>query len=266
MRLKDITSQIERIAPLQLQEDYDNCGYQVGEPETEVSKVLLCLDVTEETIEEAINIGAQAIISHHPLIFRPVRKITPSDYIGRAIIKAIRAGISIYAAHTNLDNAYQGVNYRIAEKLKLVDAKPLVPIPSDRTAGFEDADKCGSGIVGLLEEEMAADVFIGWFKDMFQTTVTLNKEAFGLTIKKVAICGGSGAEFISAAERSNADVYITGEIGYHRFFGHPDILLVEAGHYETEQYTMELLKDIITKSCEGVECHISNTTNYRIIK
>lgn len=266
MRLKEITRQIERIAPLQLQEDYDNCGIQVADPETEVTKVLLCLDVTEETVEEAKEIGAQAIISHHPLIFRPIRKISPSDYISRTIIKAIRYGISIYAAHTNLDNAYNGVNYKIAEKLQLIDVKPLAPIPSERTEGLVDSSLCGSGIIGQMAEEMKAEEFIAWFKEVFKTTVTLNKEPEGLTIKRVAVCGGSGSEFIRAAERADADVYITGEIGYHHFFGHPEILLVEAGHYETEQYTMDLLKDIIGQTCEGVECVLSKTKNYRIIK
>ena len=259
-KVKDIVSVIEHIAPLRLQEDYDNAGYQTGDPDSEVTDVLTCLDITEATVDEAVSIGAQLIVSHHPLLFRPIRRITPGDYISRTIIKAIRAGITLYSAHTNLDNAYNGVNYKMAEVLGLGNARPLAPIPSDKTAGIENAEMCGSGIIGTLPTPMSADAFIAKVRDVFKAeTIRTNRQSLIAepTISKVALCGGSGAEFIGDAERKGADVFLTGEIGYHRFFGHEEILLIEAGHYETEQYTCNLLKDIIGNAFPDLKVTIS---------
>lgn len=244
-KVKDIVAIVERIAPLRLQEDYDNAGYQAGDPETEVTSVLTCLDITEATIDEAIKKGAQLIVSHHPLLFRPIRKIIPTDYINRTVIKAIRAGITLYSAHTNLDNAYNGVNYKMAEVLGLNNVKPLASLPSEKTEGIENAEMCGSGVIGTLPEVLSAESFITKVKEVFKAENIRTNQQFSNTISKVALCGGSGSDFIKDAERKGADAYLTGEIGYHRFFGHEEILLVEAGHFETEQYTCNLLKDII---------------------
>ena len=247
VKVKDIASAIERVAPLQLQEDYDNAGYQVGNPEAEVSRILTCIDITEKTVEKAIASGCQLIVAHHPLLFRAVKKITPNDYISRTIMKAIKADITLYAAHTNLDNAFGGVNYKIAERLGLNDVKILAPLPSSRLSGVANADKCGSGIIGILEEPLSAKDFVEKVRETFHCECIRTNGIEQKTVKRVALCGGSGSEFISDAERQGADVFLSGEIGYHRFFGHDDILIVEAGHYETEQYTKDLLKEIIEK-------------------
>ena len=256
VKVKDIVAKIESVAPLKLQEDYDNAGFQVGDPEAEVSKIVTCLDITEATVDEAIACGAQMIVSHHPLLFRPIRRITPSDYISRTIIKAIKAGITLYSAHTNLDNAYMGVNYKMAEKLGLNNVSPLTPLPSEKTANIENAELCGSGVIGTLSEKISSDEFEELVKKTFKCEFvrTNNKKT---SVKKVALCGGSGADFIRDAERKGADVFLTGEIGYHRFFGHEGILLVEAGHFETEQYTCELLKEIIEKDFPDIIVKIS---------
>lgn len=246
-KVKDIVSAIERVAPLQLQEDYDNAGYQVGNPEAEVSRILTCLDITEKTVEKAIASGCQLIVAHHPLLFRAVKKITPDDYISRTIMKAIKADITLYAAHTNLDNAFGGVNYKIADKLGLNNVKTLAPLPSSRLYGLANADKCGSGVIGILGEPLSAKDFVEKVRDTFHCECIRTNGIEQKNIKRVALCGGSGSEFISEAEKQCADVFLSGEIGYHRFFGHDDILIVEAGHYETEQYTKDLLKEIIEK-------------------
>lgn len=256
-KVKDIVSAIEAVAPLKLQEDYDNAGYQVGNPEAEVTRVLTCLDITEKTVEEAIEFGAELIVSHHPLLFRPIRRITPADYISRTIIKAIQAGITLYSAHTNLDNAFGGVNYRIAECLGLSNVKPLAELPSDKTEGIANAEMCGSGIIGTLAEAITCEEFAQKVRDTFHSDFVRTNGRTDCKIRKVAVCGGSGADFIRDAERKKADAYLTGEIGYHRFFGHDGILLVEAGHFETERYTRDLLKDIISNACPSVKIEIS---------
>lgn len=258
MTVNDIARAIEAVAPLPLQEDYDNAGIQYGDPRQEVSRVLVALDVTEETIAEARETGAGLIVSHHPLIFRPLRKITPRDYVSRTVIAAIRAGISLYAAHTNLDNADGGVNYRMAEVLGLENLSPLETLPAERTAGMapERAQRCGSGLIGELPEALKETDFIGLVKKRFNCPV-VKHNVTGRKIRKVALCGGAGGSFIPAALRHRADAYLTGEVGYHPFFGHPDLLIVEAGHYETEQFTCNLLREIIRNACPGVEVFIT---------
>ena len=126
-KIKEIASALEMFAPLPLQESYDNAGLQVGLHETEVKGALLCLDVTEEVIDEAVTSECNLIISHHPLIFKPLRRITGANYVERCILKAISNNIAIYSAHTNLDNAAGGVNFKIAEKLGLKNVKILSP-------------------------------------------------------------------------------------------------------------------------------------------
>ena len=116
MKVSDIATCIEEIAPLSLQEDYDNAGWQVGDKYSEATGALLCIDVTEEVVDEAISLGVNLIISHHPLLFKGVKSLTGKNYVERTVIKAIQHNISIYASHTNLDNAWSGVNFKMAEK------------------------------------------------------------------------------------------------------------------------------------------------------
>jgi dinuclear metal center YbgI/SA1388 family protein len=127
MRIKEILQTIEALAPVPLQEDFDNCGLQVGDMNREATALLLSLDVTESVIDEAISLGCNLIISHHPLAFKPFKSLTGRTYIERCMIKAIRHDIAIYAAHTNLDNVLQGVNFKLAEMLGLQQLRILSP-------------------------------------------------------------------------------------------------------------------------------------------
>jgi len=123
--IKDISNLIESIAPLSLQEGYDNAGLVVGDPSTTVKGILICLDSTEEVIDEAIKLNCNLVIAHHPIIFSGLKKLNGKNYVERTVIKAIKNNIAIYAAHTNLDNAWGGVNFKIAEKLGLVNCEIL---------------------------------------------------------------------------------------------------------------------------------------------
>ncbi|MDD2512998.1 MAG: Nif3-like dinuclear metal center hexameric protein [Proteiniphilum sp.] len=127
MRIKEIIQTIEQLAPLPLQEEYDNSGLQCGDPGREATGALLAIDVTEHVVEEAIALGCNLIISHHPLAFRPFRSLTGKNYVERSMIMAIRNDIALYAAHTSLDNAWGGVNYKLAEMLELQNVKILSP-------------------------------------------------------------------------------------------------------------------------------------------
>lgn len=128
MQVREITSHIESFAPLSYQESYDNAGLQIGHPDQEVRGVLICIDVTDAVIKEALLLDANLIISHHPLIFSGLKKLTGSNYTERLVIEAIRQNLSIYTAHTNLDTVHKGVNHKMGEKLGLKDMAILVPM------------------------------------------------------------------------------------------------------------------------------------------
>lgn len=160
VKIKDIANALEMFAPLPLQDDFDNAGLQIGLTDAEVAGVLLCLDVTEAVVDEAIASGCNLIISHHPVIFKPLKRITGSNYVERCIMKALANGIAIYSAHTNLDNAPGGVNYRIAEILGLQNVRILLPkedsllklavyVPASHTDAVRDAlFAAGCGEIG----------------------------------------------------------------------------------------------------------------------
>ena len=239
MKAKQVFDALEQYAPLPLQDSYDNAGLQIGlTAEQEVAGALLCLDVTEAVIDEAERMGCNLIVAHHPLLFRGLKSITGQSYVERCVIKAIQKGIGIYAAHTNLDNAEGGVNYRIAATLGLtclsfLDAKP-------------GAVAAGAGVIGELpvaEDELE---FLERVKALFGIRCMRHNQLRGRKIRRVALCGGAGGFLLSDAIAQGADAFLTGEMRYHDYFGHEDELLIaEMGHYESEQYTIDLLAEVL---------------------
>ena len=245
MKIREITDALEDFAPLALQDSYDNAGLQIGlTGDVDATGVLLCIDVTEAVVDEAIAKGCNMVVSHHPLLFHPLKSISGKDYIERVIIKAIKNDITLYAAHTNLDNAKGGVSYRMAEKLGLSDLSWLEP---------KQGVDAGSGLVGNIDPMPIAQ-FIEMVQRTFGVDCIRHNDWHGNTVKRVALCGGAGAFLMSKAMAAGADAFITGEIGYHRFFGHENqLLLLELGHYESEQYTTEILREIIEKVAKDVK-------------
>ncbi len=231
MKIKDIVSALERFAPLPLQESYDNAGLQVGVTEAEVSGALLCLDVTEEVIGEAIDLGCNLIVAHHPLLFRPLRHLSDDDYVQRCVRLAVKNDICIYASHTNLDNAEDGVNYKMAEKLGLVDVVPM---------------EGGGGVIGYLPIAEDSLEFLERAKEVFRVECLQHNELLQRPVQAVALCGGAGSGSLEAALRLGADAFVTGEMGYHLFFGlEQRIQLAVLGHFQSEQYTTEIFYQII---------------------
>ena len=260
MKIKEVLSALERFAPLPLQDSYDNAGMQVGLTDAEVSGALLCLDVTEPVIDEAVQLGCNLIVSHHPLIFRGLKSITGSTYVERCVMKAIQAGIVIFSAHTNLDNAPQGVSYKMADKLGMRDVTVLQPEPSSLC---QDA---GAGVIGYLPEPLSVEDFLHQVKDTFGVGCVLHNKPNRQLISKVALCGGAGSFLASVAEAQQADAFVTGEIKYHDFFGHENLLMAAIGHYESEQYTLEIFKTIIGEAFPELPVHattvMTNPINY----
>ena len=244
--IRDITAALEQFAPLPLQESYDNAGLQCGLTEAEVSGVLLCLDVTEDVLQEAIDLECNLVVSHHPVLFRPLRHVTDRTQVERVVRMAIKNDIAIYSAHTNLDKAMDGVNYRMAEKLGLIDVQFLQPENAGAVQG-------GMGVVGFLPQEEDALPFLQRVKQVFGVEALQHNQLLERPIQSVALCGGAGADLLDTAIAAEVDAFVTGEMSYHRWFGHDGQMQIAAiGHYESEQYTREVLRSVIEQAAPSL--------------
>ena len=269
VKIKQVVDALEHYAPLPLQEGYDNAGLQVGLTEAvEVSGALLCLDVTEDVVDEAIRKGCNLIVSHHPLIFRKLARISDENYVQRTVRKAIKNDIAIVSMHTNMDAAKGGVNFKIAEKLGLRNLRFF--------GGEKEIDgvKGGEGVIGEITDEtdalhadgIAADDLVLMLRERFQAECVQCNQLLRRPIRKVALCGGAGSFLLDAAIAAGADAFITGEMHYHEFFGHEqEIQICVIGHYQSEQFTSEIFRSIITEKCPGVKCEISEINTNPII-
>ncbi len=269
VKIYQVVDALEHYAPLPLQEGYDNAGLQVGLTEAvEMSGALLCLDVTEAVVDEAIRKGCNLIVSHHPLIFRKLARISDENYVQRTVRKAIKNDITIVSMHTNMDAAKGGVNFKIAEKLGLRNLRFF--------GGEKEIDgvKGGEGVIGEITDEtdtlhadgIAADDLVLMLRERFQAECVQCNQLLRRPIRKVALCGGAGSFLLDAAIAAGADAFITGEMHYHEFFGHEqEIQICVIGHYQSEQFTSEIFRSIITEKCPGVKCEISEINTNPII-
>ncbi len=259
MKIRNIIAAIESYAPPALQEDYDNTGYQVGNPDAEATGALLCVDVTEAMIDEAKAKGANLIISHHPLLFRGVKCVAGRNRPERTLAKAIREGVTVYSSHTALDSACGGVSWRMAQRLGLTGTEVLVPSHPGATTGL--------GAVGDLPRPLAAMAFVSAVKEAFGCEVArISRPAQGLIVERVALCGGSAAEFLPEAIAAGAQAYVTADCKLNQFLDYAsDIMLVDAGHFETEECTKEIFFDILTENFPNFAVSYSDTEKNPII-
>ncbi len=251
MKIIDILSVLEAIAPPHLQESYDNSGLIVGDPNAGASGVLFCLDSTEAIVEEAVAQGCNLIVAHHPIVFRGLKRFNGSNYVERTVMQAIRHNVAIYAIHTNLDNVYrQGVNAKIAEKIGLTDTRILAPKPED----FE----IGAGMLGNLPKPMDETEFLQHIKKALKTNCIRHTALRGKPVRKVAVCGGSGSFLLTEALRAKADAFVTADFKYHEFFdAEGKLVIADVGHYESEQFTIELLRDIVREKFPTFALHLT---------
>ncbi len=356
MKIKDIVRVLEQWAPPVLQEEYDNCGLQVGDPEAEVEQALLTLDCTEAVVKEAVAHGCGLIIAHHPVIFKGLKALTGGNEVQRTILAAVRANVAIYAIHTNLDNVIGGVNGEIAARLglkplRVLDPKtgqlvklavfvPLAHADAVRNALFVAGaghigayDECsynlegagtfragagatpfvgehgqrhtekevrvevacpahavsavmaalraahpyeepafdlypvlnhhtgiGSGLVGEWEEPLSESAFLGKLKAVFGTPAVRHTRPVGRPVKRVAVCGGSGAFLIGKALAAGADAFVTGDVKYHEFFlPEGRMLLADIGHFESERFTPNLIQAHLARILPTFATRLSET-------
>lgn len=262
-KVKDIAEAIERLAPVGLAEKWDNVGLMTGDPEQDVNVVFICLDVTSENIKRAIDVGADLIISHHPLIFSPVKRIVEGDIIGGILRTLIKNNISVYSAHTNLDNADGGMNDVLADKLGLEDVRR-----------FTDEECCDSfgapidsiGRIGYLENPIELEDFKALVKSILgcRTIRSLGNPAD--MVSSVALCTGSGGEGIYSAYHAGADVYVTADIKHHeaQLAFELGINLIDAGHFETENTICEFLKEYLEQAFSDITIVSSEAEPYLV--
>lgn len=233
IKVQSIAEIMNRIAPRQLAEDWDNPGLLVGSFDSEVKKIFVCLDVTDETVKSAVDFGADLIIAHHPIIFRAVKNFRTDLPLGRKIEMLIKNNISVFAAHTNLDSVEGGVNDVLAEKIGLIDVKTF-------------DDELSLGRIGYLPNKMDAVTFAKHVAKNLDADVRLI-DAGDFLIEKVGICGGAGSEFISKAKFLSAQAFVTGDVKYHEAQNAVEnkIHVVDAGHFATEFPIVHALAKIL---------------------
>jgi dinuclear metal center YbgI/SA1388 family protein len=239
MQIGNIIVALENWAPLAWQEPYDNAGLIVGHPNHDCTGVLCSLDCTEAVVDEAIAKGFNLIVSHHPIVFKGLKQFDTSDYVARVVTKAIQNNIALYAMHTNLDNLLDGVNKTLADRLHLENRRILTVKP-----GFKDqnGEEIGSGLIGELPLETDEAEFLKWIKEKLNVSVVKHTQFTKKPLKTIALCGGSGSFLIGDAKAQKADCYITSDLKYHDYFeADGQILLVDIGHWESEQWVASLI-------------------------
>lgn len=360
MQLKEIIKKFEGIVPKQIEWEKDNSGLQLGDPDREVKKILICLELTREVIEEAKEQKTDLIFTHHPFFFRAIKKIDYQSPQGSIIKELIKSDISVYSAHTNFDQYKEGISYALADKLGISDMQPLViegeflnkivtfvPIEaSDKVADslalagagqlgnysdcsfrspgtgtFQGSDQSnpyigtrgnketveeiriemifpkwkeadiinalleahpyeepaydiiplatktneyGYGIIGNLANETPAKTFLAELKKILNIPVIRTAGDLNKSIKRIALIGGSGGNYVSTAIAKKADIFITADLSYHTFFSAEDkIIIADAGHYETEVFGLtelsKMLKEILSPDINIIKTR--NITN-----
>ena len=219
MTVQELYDLLDRFAPFETQADFDNAGFLVGSAAQEVSGILFALDVTDAVIDEAVSLGVQLIVTHHPLMFSPRKNLTDSDYEGRLIRRLVREDISLIAAHTNLDQASGGINDVLAERCGLTGL-------------------AGEGFlrIGILPEPLTARRFAEDLSRRLDTVVRLMGPD-SAPVRRVALCSGGGSDEWAEAAAAGCDAFISGEIKHHNALALADsgIVALECGHFATEQ-------------------------------
>ncbi|PON19894.1 Nif3-like dinuclear metal center hexameric protein [Candidatus Entotheonella serta] len=242
MQIRDVLAFLRTFAPPQLAENWDNTGLLVGCEQDEVSAVLTCLTLTPEVAQEAVACGVRLIVTHHPVLFRPVQRITGDTAEGVMLLTLMRAGIGVYSPHTAYDSAREGINQQWADAFEL-DA--ICPLRLFGEGG--DPDGLGAGRWGVLQKPVTLETFVEMVKQTLGVTHTQYVGESDRNVQHVAIACGAAAEFMADAAQQGCDVLLTGEARFHacleaRTLG---IALVLPGHYATERPAMERLAAIL---------------------
>lgn len=250
---KEIINLIENKYPLMLAEDYDNVGLLIGDDNMVIKKILVCLDINQAVVDEAIRNDVDMILSHHPLIFSPIKRILSRDPLSNLIIKIIRADICVYALHTNFDNADNGMNDILAESLELININKLGK---------------GTGRYGILNNSTLFNEFCDFVKRKLNINSLKVSGDLNSMIRTIAVVGGAGSDFINDALALNCDVIITGDVKHHSALDglNSGINIIDAGHFSTEIIALPYIAKLLT-TITGIETLITrvNTNPFQMV-
>lgn len=248
--IQEVIDHLHEIAPNHLQESYDNAGLIVGHGDKVCTGVITCLDSTEAVLAEALKKGCNLIVAHHPIVFKGLKRFNGNTYVERVVMQAIANDIAIFAIHTNLDNVMRnGVNEMIANKIGLQDLTILAPKDPIET-------KVGAGMIGLLPSLVDATAFLHHLKKSMNVNTIKYTDTLGKKVAKVAVCGGAGGFLLDTAVQAGADIFITADYKYHEYFDADGrIIIADIGHYESEQYTVDLLQRLISNKFRTFAAH-----------
>lgn len=251
MKIKTLIKKLGKEFPINLAETWDNVGLLVGDENREITKVQISLDATEEVIDHAIEVGANLIITHHPMIFSGLKNITSKNFMGRKILKLIENKIAVYSMHTNLDSAKGGLNEYIAIKLEAKNPKIL-----EEKKDIDRVSLGGLGRIYSLETPTELGEYLEFVKEKLDLKSVKVVGDLGRKIKKIAVVNGSGASYLNKVEKLGVDLFITGDIKYHEGLDAREMgmALFDIGHYESEYF----FTDLIVKHCEEVKVEIYN--------
>ncbi|MCQ2975644.1 MAG: Nif3-like dinuclear metal center hexameric protein [Bacteroidales bacterium] len=252
MKINEFISTIETIFPPAYQESYDNAGIQIYSGNDEIEGCLVTLDVTENVVEEAYQKKCNLILSHHPLIFgHGLMRIAEQNYTQRIVSLCIKKGISVYSAHTNADAVMNGTLLVMCQKLNINNYKLLKP-------SEQKPEIFGSGAIGILEKPISSQEFLYQIKQSFKCPFIRHTQIISDTVTKIALCPGSGSFLLNDAIKQKADVFISGDFTYHKFFdADKKILLVDIGHFESEIGIKQIFNDIVQKKFVNFVVQIS---------
>lgn len=255
MKANDIVKIIEDFCPASLAYPWDNVGLLCGDGNKEVKKIFVTLDADIKTVGEAVKKGADMIVSHHPILFSGIKKIDYTSPEGQMIKLLIQNDIPLFAAHTNMDTAKNGINDRLAKMFKLKNVRILEQHTDNETAGL--------GRYGDLEKSITFGEFINVCKSILNTPVRVSGD-FNTEIKTAAVASGSCSEVIPIAKEKGADVIITGDMKYHDMINMTEtgICIIDAGHYPTEICVMDIFEDIL----KNTDTEIIKSENTDIFK
>ena len=255
IKISDIRDHFEKCVPSSLKKDYDNVGLLAGEAGQRVGRVLVSLDITEDVIDEAHQLGAELIVAHHPIIFSPVKSVSDTDLTGKKLVSLIKKGIGAICLHTNLDVVDGGVN----------DA--LIKILGGETAEILD-DKTRLGRIADLPNPISVSEFLEKTKNALNANGLRYHDA-GKPVKRIGCCGGSGGEFLETAVHKGCDTYVTADVKYNVFLDAKElgITLIDADHFCTENVVIPVLADILKESFPQLEvfisqCHVQTAKFY----
>ncbi len=238
--ISDVIREIESTFPPHYQEDYDNTGLQLGDIYRPCTGVLVCVDVTAEIIDEARQNGCNLIVSHHPLIFHPLKRITATGRVDTAICRAIKDDIAIYSCHTSADNTpHIGVSWKMAQMLGLTDIEVLEQ---------RNSDNVGSGIVGNLPQPLTYRQLVDKVKATFRSPVARCSAIIpnDRLVRRIALCGGAGSFLMPQAIRHGAQAFIASDCKHNNFIDHAkSIFLIDIGHFESEECTKQIFYQLI---------------------